>query len=150
MKTRVYKPEDKQRIIEIFLSNCPKYFALDDEQNLIDFLDNYADENYLVVLKGEEIIGCGGHYTKNDMHGIAWVMFEVGSIGPSMFTRISDDFYTEMENKISEESINLPIYIHTTQLMEKWFNRYGFMTFEVIKDGFGKGLDEYKMIKRRV
>lgn len=150
MKTRVYKLEDKQRIKVIFLSNCPKYFAFNDEQYLIDFLDNYADENYLVVLKGEEIIGCGGHYTKNDMHGIAWVMFEVGSIGSSMLKKISDDFYTDIENRIAAESTILPIQINTTQLMEKWFNRYGFMTFDIIKDGFGQGLDEYKMIKNRV
>ncbi len=150
MKTRVYKQEDQQRILEIFRSNCPKYFAFDDEQYLIDFLNNYADENYLVILKGEEIIGCGGHYTKDDMHGIAWVMFEVGSIGPGMLKKISDNFYTEIENKIAAESTNLPIQINTTQLMEKWFNRYGFKTFEIIKDGFGQGLDEYKMIKSRV
>jgi hypothetical protein len=150
MKTRVYNREDKQRIIEIFLSNCPKYFSFDDEQYLIDFLDNYADENYLVMLKGEEIIGCGGHYTKNDMHGIAWVIFEVGSVGPGMLKKISDDFYTEIENKIAAEFTSLPIQINTTQLMEKWFNRYGFKTFDISKDGFGQGLDEYKMIKNRV
>jgi hypothetical protein len=150
MKTRVYRQEDQQRILAIFRSNCPKYFAFDDEQYLIDFLNNYADENYLVMLKGEEIIGCGGHYTKDDMHGIAWVMFEAGSIGSGHLKQISDDFYTEIESKIITESSDLPIRINTTQLMEKWFNRYGFKTYEITKDGFGKGLDEYKMIKSRV
>ena len=37
--------------------------------------------------------------------------------------------------------------INTPQLMEKLFNRYGFETYQTIKDGFGQELDEYKMRK---
>ncbi|MCH2043625.1 MAG: hypothetical protein MK212_05745 [Saprospiraceae bacterium] len=63
-----YQAGDQDRIIEIFLSNCPK---------------NFTDKNHLVALNGEQIIGCGGHYTKKEkeQHGIAWVMFESGSLG---------------------------------------------------------------------
>ncbi|MBB3699836.1 N-acetyltransferase [Flammeovirga yaeyamensis] len=149
MQFRSYQSEDKNDILKIFHSNCPKYFDVNDEEYLIDFLDNYTDENYLVVENSNgEIIGCGGHYTKEDRHGIAWVMFESGSLGAPNLITIAKAFYGEMENRIIKEGKNLPIYINTTQLMEKLFNYFGFETYEKIKDGFGEGLDEFKMKKQ--
>ncbi|WP_223241251.1 N-acetyltransferase [Flammeovirga sp. EKP202] len=145
---KTYNPSHKEKIIAIFHSNAPKYFDLEDESYLIDFLDNYTDENYLVVENNDgDIIGCGGYYTKEDRHGIPWVMFQQGSIGASNLLQVADTFYNEIESRIIAEGKMYPIHINTTQLMEKLFNRYGFVTYEKIKDGFGKGLDEYKMKK---
>ncbi|NLR93108.1 GNAT family N-acetyltransferase [Flammeovirga agarivorans] len=149
MQIKTYHPSNKERLIEIFHSNCPKYFDPNDEEYLIDFLDNYTDENYYVVEnENGSIIGCGGYYTKEDHHGIPWVMFESKSIGAAQLLSVSDTFYKEIENKILAEGKGLDININTTQLMEKLFNRYGFKTYEIIKDGFGEGLDEYKMKKQ--
>lgn len=144
---RSYQCEDKPRLLEILSSNTPKYFNHGEGQYFIDFLDNYADENYLVVISGEKIIGCGGHYTKENMHGIAWVMFERGSVGSGQLLTVAHKFYSEMENRILEEGKNYPVLINTTQLMENLFNSYGFETYEIVTNGFGEGLDEYKMRK---
>ncbi|MEO1262848.1 MAG: N-acetyltransferase [Bacteroidota bacterium] len=148
MEFQPYQIKHKTRIVEIFRSNCPKYFDVADEKYLVDFLDNYADNNYLVVLKNRKIIGCGGHYTKDNFHGIAWVMFERNSIGVKELLKVADSFYLEIEQRIIAENKHFDVRINTTQLMEKMFNRYGFRTFEIIKDGFGQGLDEYKMKKQ--
>jgi hypothetical protein len=145
-----YKPytsEYKSALLKIFKSNCSKYFDPGDESDLIDYLDNYTDENYLVVFKDDEIIGCGGHYTKGSNHRIAWVMFAKGSLGHRGLLSISDEFYQHLESKIKDEGLFYPIQLNTTQLMENMFNRYGFKTYQIIKDGFGDGLDEYKMEK---
>lgn len=145
---RSYTPEDKDRLVEIFRSNCPKYFDPADEEEFIDFLDNYTDENYLVAFSNGIIVGCGRHYRKGEMYGIAWGMFESGSIGSRRILQVADDFYYAMEGKILAENTGYPIRINTTQLMEKMFNRYGFKTYEILLDGFGNGLDEYRMEKR--
>ena len=147
MKYRSYHERDKDRIIEIFKSNCPKYFDMRDERDLIAFLDKYANEDYLVAILEDTIIGCGGHYTKEDMHGIAWTMFEQAAIGHHRLLNIADDFYSKIEGRILAEKKYHPIYINTTQFMERLFSRYGFNTYQVKKDGFGPGLDEYKMKK---
>lgn len=144
---RSYRKEDQERLLGIFQSNCPKYFDPADKEEFIDFLDNYTDENYLVALSNGKIVGCGGHYRKDEMYGIAWGMFESGSIGSRQLLRVADDFYYAIETKILDEKTGYPILINTTQLMEKMFNRYGFVTYKVIPDGFGKGLDEYRMKK---
>ncbi|WP_020532956.1 hypothetical protein [Flexithrix dorotheae] len=148
MEFRSYHSKDKVRILEIFRSNFPKYFVECDALDLIDFLDNYADENYLVVIENGKIIGSGGHYTKSNMHGIAWVMFERNLIGHKNLLKFSDEFFNKIEDNIKGEGKYFPVSINTTQLMEKLFKRYGFETVEVIDNGFGKGLDEYKMTKK--
>ena len=54
MNFRSYKKEDKDRLVEIFHSNCPKYFNENDINDFIDFLNNYADKNYLVVIENNK------------------------------------------------------------------------------------------------
>ena len=147
MQYRSYRASDQERIVKIFESNCPKYFDPNDKDDLIDFLKNWTNEDYLVVIINGNIIGCGGHYVKEDRFGIAWVMFERGSIGHRNLLKTSDQFYGKIEENIRKENLILPIKVNTTQLMEKLFNRYGFKTYEIIEGGFGKGLDEYKMSK---
>ena len=147
MQYRSYRASDQERIVKIFESNCPKYFDPNDKDELIDFLKNWTNEDYLVVIINGNIIGCGGHYVTEDRFGIAWVMFERGSIGHRHLLKTSDQFYGKIEENIRKENLILPIKVNTTQLMEKLFNRYGFKTYEIIEDGFGKGLDEYKMSK---
>lgn len=144
---RSYDPKDKSRIIEIFYSNCPKYFDPNDEADLIDFLDNYADDNYLVVNRNHQLIGCGGHFTKEQTHGIAWTMFERNALGTKDLKSVADRFYREIEGRILAEGKNYNILVNTTQLMEKLFNSYGYETYEIIENGFGHNLHEYKMRK---
>ncbi len=147
MKFRKYNPEDKQALVNILLSNCPKYFIESDKSDLIDFLDNYADDNYLAVEVDDKIIGCGGHYTKVNAHGIAWVMFQHGSLGHRQLLPTADKFYQEIECRIKAEGNLYDIHISTTQLMEKLFNRYGFKTVSIVENGFGQGLHQYDMVK---
>ncbi|MGF1703420.1 N-acetyltransferase [Photobacterium makurazakiensis] len=147
MKFRKYNVKDRDALVEILLSNCPKYFIESDKADLLDFLDNYADENYLVAEIEEKVIGCGGHYTKGASHGIAWVMFERKAIGHKKLLSVADSFYAEIEKRIKAEGHLYDIQISTTQLMEKLFGRYGFKTTTIVNDGFGKGLHQHDMVK---
>lgn len=144
---RPYQAEHREAIINIFASNCPKYFHTSDLPDLIKFLDNYADNNFLVVKIKEKIYGCGGHYISQEkkIFGIAWVMFERNSLGFTYFKSISDNFYQEIIRRIKNENLDYEVEINTTQLMERLFSLYGFKTAKIIKDGFGKGLDHHIM-----
>lgn len=145
MEYKSYSREYKFKVIEIFKSNCPKYFDPNDEKELIEFLEQFTDENYLVVFDKKKIIGCGGHFTKDKKHGIAWTMFERNSIGQKGLLKVADSFFSEIETRINNENKGYDVYVDTTQLLENFFNRYGFKTYQIIQNGFGKGLDEYKM-----
>lgn len=149
MKVRFefYKPDYKEDILRLFHSNCPKYFDPIDRKELLYFLDHDADENYLVVFEGTTIIGCGGHYTKDNKHGIAWVFFERYVIGQKKLFQYADAFYKEIEKAMLAEKKYYTVEIHTSQLMERFFNRYGFTTIQIEANGFGQGLDAYTMRK---
>ena len=144
---RPYCPSDAAALKGIFLSNCPKYFHRSDLVDFTDFLERFADPNYLVVKRSGQIIGCGGHFTKNAHHGIAWVMFAKSSIGPRDLFASADRMFQEIETRIRAEGTGFDIRIETTQKMERLLRRYGFETCSISKAGFGPGLDRVVMTK---
>ena len=152
MKTNIttYKQTDKDDVIEIFNSNCPKYFDCTDQKDLIDFLENHADSNFKIVRHKNKTIGCGGHYIKHEenVFGIAWVMFRRHSLGRANFTAVSDDFFNYLLTSIMNENLDYKIVINTTQLLQKTFNKYGFITEKIIENGFGNNLDHYVMTRK--
>ena len=147
---RTYTLADRENILAIFISNCPKYFDIHDQIDLLDFLDNYADNNFKVLLSGNEIIGCGGHYVKHSekVFGIAWVMFRRFGVGHSNFREITAQFFSHILQNIENENLNYDIVINTTQLLEKIFNKFGFLTEKIITNGFGENLDHYVMRRK--
>jgi predicted GNAT family N-acyltransferase len=150
MEIRTYKRQDLGDILEIFDSNCPKYFDSSDRSDLIDFLDKNADNNYKVVLLEKKVIGCGGHYIKHSdkLFGIAWVMFKRYSLGQKSFTKTTEDFFKHILAQIEKEKFDYDIVINTTQLLENTFIKFGFITEQIIQNGFGDNLDHYKMRRR--
>ena len=151
IRFRPYEPSDKDALIRIFLSNTPKYF---DPVDIVGFeyhLDRVADEHYMVVLLGDEIVGCGGHYADHDKkpHGIAWVMFKRHSLGLSRFGEVSHAFFQRIMTNIRSEGSDYDVVINTTQLLESTLYRFGFLTEKVLPGGFGEGLDHYVMRLRR-
>jgi histone deacetylase complex regulatory component SIN3 len=147
---RTYTLVDKENIIGIFYSNCPRYFDKNDLQYLIEFLDNYADNNFKVLIHNNEVIGCGGHYVKHTekVFGIAWVMFRRFSIGQVNFLKITTQFFNHILTNIENEKLDFDIVINTTQLLEKTFNKFYFWTERIIENGFGENLDNYVMRRK--
>jgi hypothetical protein len=144
---RTYQASDRNELIAIFHSNCPKYFDPADLNDLLYYLDHYADENFKVVLLNGKLVGCGGHYVKQQekVFGIAWVMFKRHALGAIRFKHIAAIFFADILTAIQKEPYRFDILINTTQLMERIFNSYGFETEQVIQDGFGQNLDHLVM-----
>lgn len=85
----------KQEVLDIFKSNCPKYFSMDELAEFEHYLDYFADENFLIIKCNDTILGCGGYYVNHDKKcfGIAWVMFKRYELGLSNFLRLSQFFF---------------------------------------------------------
>jgi hypothetical protein len=144
-----YETLYRDAVIDVFKSNCPKYFDLNDIGDLTHFLDHYADRNFKIVFINNELIGCGGHYVKHQeqVFGIAWVMFRRFAIGQRLLFHLTDEFFNHILSNINKDGYPYAIVVNTTQLMEKTFHRYGFKTISIVKDGFGKQLDHYQMTR---
>jgi hypothetical protein len=144
---RTYRPSDRSRLSEIYLSNCPKYFGQDDLADFWSFLDQHADENFQVVLADNKVVGCGGFYLKREesICGIAWVMFLRHSLRIRNFLQVSNAFFQNLLKGIEATGEGFDIGINTTQHLEKTFQKFGFTTERVLSNGYGLTLDHYVM-----
>jgi hypothetical protein len=145
-----YNASFKDKALEIFASNSPKYFDPADLSLFTDFLDHFADEHYQIVVHEGVIIGCGGYYVKHETKtfGIAWVMFKRYELGARNFRKISKHFFETIINQIRSENLAYDILINTTQLLERYFHAFGFDTEHIEMNGFGPGLHHVTMRNR--
>jgi hypothetical protein len=75
-------------------------------------------------------------------------MFRRYSLGQKSFTKTTGSFFKYILAQIENEQFDYDIVINTTQLMEKTFIKFGFITEQIIQNGFGDNLDHYKMRRR--
>jgi hypothetical protein len=150
VSVRIYTYTDKEDLLDIFHSNCPKYFKEDDLEDFTSFLDTYADERFKVIMSNGKVIGCGGHYIKHSdrVIGIAWVMFRRFSIGRGNILKVSSELFNHILASIQSEGVFYDIVVNTTRLLEKSFERFGFKTEMIIHKGFGVDLDHYVMRRK--
>ncbi|AZA84390.1 GNAT family N-acetyltransferase [Chryseobacterium lactis] len=138
--TRIFRKD----CIEIFRSNLPKFFALEELPLFENFLDQYTEENYFVVKTDDKVIGCGGFFldTKHNTAGLSWGMvhadYHAKGIGKA-FTQYRIDL-------LKKTYPSLPYKIETSQHTAEFYKKNGFRTVEIVPDGFSKGIDKYIMI----
>lgn len=143
MKILKYTPVFKERCMEIFRSNMPKFFAAEELQLFIDFLDHDINDNYFVVEKDGAIVACGGIFLNEDTDegGLSWGMVDV-----SLHKTGIGKMLTEYRLHLLKELYPDKAYkVDTSQHTAGFYLKRGFKTIEVIPDGFGKGIDKYVM-----
>ena len=139
---RSYKPEDKERLLEIFRLNIPKYF---DKTELNDFIE-YLEENpetYLTIEVDSKIVGGIGYYVnENDKSGrITWIFFDPKYSGQGLGKK-SVEYCLKL---LSEDDRVNKFTVSTSQLAYKFFEKFGYKTIRAEKDYWGIGLDLYEM-----
>ncbi|MCQ9641501.1 hypothetical protein MP478_19135 [Chryseobacterium sp. WG14] len=60
MQITKYIPSFRENCIEIFKSNQPQYFAVEELRLFENFLDYEIEENYYVIKTNGLLVGCGG------------------------------------------------------------------------------------------
>lgn len=138
-----YIPVFREKCIEIFKSNLPKFFAPDELQLFEAFLDHDIEDNYYIVKDNGHILACGGIFLdkKTDEAGLSWGMVHaehhLKGIG-KLFTQYRIDLLKKL---YPTKAYKLDTSQHTAVFYEK----NGFNTVGIIPDGFGKGIDKYIM-----
>lgn len=144
MKIINYTKIFREDCIEIFRSNLPKFFAIEELQLFENFLDNDTEENYFVVKIDGQVVGCGGFFldTRDNMAGLSWGMVHADYHGKGIgkaFTQYRIDL-------LKKTYPTLPYKIETSQHTAEFYKKNGFRTVNIVPDGFGKGTDKYTMI----
>lgn len=142
MLLRKYLNTDKERLLEILKRNTPQYFSPNEEKDLIYYLNNHAHNHYVVELD-KVILGCGGFNLSADgSTGIlSWDIFHPDSQGKGFGTALTK-FRIEKIKEI--ESVKI-ISVRTSQLVYKFYEKFGLEIKEIVKDYWDKGFDLYRM-----
>ena len=139
---RAHEPEDRPRLLTLLRLNTPEYFSPEEELDLIDYLDHFADNYYVLEIDGE-ILGCGGFNLSEDGETgkISWDIFHPDSQGKGLGTALTK-FRIEKIKEI--ESVKI-LSVRTSQMAYKFYEKFGLELREVVKDYWEIGFDLYRL-----
>ena len=138
MIIRKYTDSDRQNILKLLRLNTPLYFSPNEEKDLIYYFDYHAD-NYFVVEIDKAIVGSGGFNLTEDGQTakISWDIFHPEVQGKGLGSALTQ-FRIQ---KIQEIENVKTISVRTSQLVYKFYEKFGFETQEIVKDYWDVGFD---------
>jgi GNAT superfamily N-acetyltransferase len=141
---RRYHPCDKSACLAIFDSNCPKYLDPSERADFEGFLNNEAlPSGYLVLEKAGGIIACGG-ISLNTETNVGWFCW--GLVDRSFHKQGFGRQLTQARIDHAKTSFGIErLLLDTSQLTVGFYEKFGFRTVKVTKDGYGPGLDRHDM-----
>src|SRR5688572_31327903 len=109
---RPYTSHDNPELINLLRLNTPEYFAVSEENDFIDYLNNHA-ENYFVVEENGKIIGAGGinYLHENTEARISWDIIHPDFQGKGIGKELTLYRIEQIKNN---PTVNV-IYVRTTQ-----------------------------------
>lgn len=139
---RPYKTTDIDDVISLLRLNTPKFFAADEEVDLVNYLESKR-ELYYVLLYDQKIVGCGGiNFADNKTTGIiSWDIFHPDYQGKSLGTHLLKHRLDEL-NTIDDIQ---KIIVRTSQIAYGFYEKQGFEILEIVKDYWAVGFDMYLM-----
>jgi hypothetical protein len=159
MIIRKYKPEDQEVCLEIFKSNCPKYFD-EAEYELFNKWLNHQNNNAVEyssptyqntlfdsysVIENEagEVVACGGFYITNEGFEarLAWGMVHADMHSKGYGIALFENRKKEIETNWPNYAITLGTSQHTYPFYEKM----GMRVINFLEKGYGENLDRYDM-----
>lgn len=142
MMIRQYKSEDKESVLSLLKGNTPIYFAEEEKDDLILYLENFAD-NYFLFEKENRILGCGGYNLTEDMRTakISWDIVDYSSLGMGIGSKLM----IYRLNKIIKIPSVEKVSVRTSQLVYRFYERFGLILQDVVPDYWAKGFDMYRL-----
>lgn len=139
---REYEKKDKNEVVNLIRLNTPKYFAVDEEEDLTKYLDT-EKELYYVLMYDQKIVGCGGiNFANNNTIGkISWDIFHPDYQGKSLGTKLLKHRIAKLNSIDGIEKIT----VRTSQVAYQFYERQGFELLEITKDYWATGFDMYSM-----
>ncbi len=139
---REYKTTDQIDVINLIRLNTPEYFAVEEEVDLKNYLENER-ELYYLLLFDNKIVGCGGiNFADNNSIGkISWDILHPEYQGKSLGAKLLKFRIDKLKTIATVNRIT----VRTSQVAYRFYEKQGFELFEIIKDYWAEGFDLYNM-----
>ena len=143
MEILPFTKEYSDSCVEIFVSNLDKYFADHELDEFRSFLEHVAHcSTYFVLREKDQVIACGGYEKERDHVILTWGMVKREIHGQGYGKKLT----LYRLNAIQSAFPDLPVKIDTSQFKKGFYEKQGFKTLAIEKDGYKPGLDKYIMI----
>lgn len=138
---RAYRTDDREDCLAVFASNVPRFFHARETQDFEAFLDGESD-HYLVVLEGEDMVGCGGFALSEDRReaSLCWGMIRGDRHGRGIGAQLLRARLQAIAGTAAQS-----VRLSTSQHTEGFYRRFGFVVQSVQADGLAPGLDAVEM-----
>ncbi|MDX2008354.1 MAG: GNAT family N-acetyltransferase [Meiothermus sp.] len=139
---REYSAADMAACLEVFDTNVPKYFSLEEREEFETFL-KLPSCVYLVLVSDGKIVGCGGYYLNQERQeaGLCWGLVRRELHGTGLGKRL----LLERLARVACHPEAAFIRLDTSQHTFGFFERLGFITEHITPNGYWEGLDRYDM-----
>ena len=145
IRFKAYHSDDEAKVLALFDSNQPDYFAPIERQPFIDFLRSSKKEVYEVMYEREQLIGAGGYCTQNPKEArIVWLMIHRSKHGKGLGKMMMQYFAQKIKKDAKFENISLM----TSQLTDAFYAKLGFVTTREENDYWFKGMHLRYMEKK--
>lgn len=142
MTIRTYNSSDKKAVLELLSSNSPKYFAVSEQKDFENYLENEI-EDYFVVEENATIVASGGvnYFPKEKIARISWDIVALESHGKGIGKKLLQHRINLLKSNTDVESI----VVRTSQHAYLFYQKMGFEVKEVEKNFWAQGFDLYLM-----
>lgn len=143
---RPYTEADKSACLNVFKTNVGVYFSEEEVMDFNEFLIHQAEKcHYLVFCKGsepEKLLACGGCGYIEDKVFLRWGMVKQSEHKTGVGTRL----LLERLKLIKAQFGEVATYIETSQHVQGFYEKFGFVAISCVKDGFAPNIDKVKMV----
>ena len=140
MQITSFRTANKTAVLSIFDKNCPEYFAPNERDDLIKFMDQYAN-GYRVCVHEDTIVGAFGLYEKDDKDSrLQWILLDPAVQGIGAGSQIMQDVFKQA----NEKNIKT-IQIATSHVSFKFFEKHGAKIISEVENGWGPGMHQVHM-----
>jgi len=144
LEIRKFRPQYRDCLEEILLSNVPLYFAVHEVDEWKTFLNEHAD-SYFVLLHREGVIGAGGYFFPNNKTArLSWD-FLLPEYQGKGFGKFLLQYRLKRVMMYGEV---ICIEVWTSQHAFRFYEKAGFVVREITENYWDKGLHLYLMEKR--
>lgn len=142
MVIKKYNHSDKKRILELLKMNTPLYFSPNEEKDLVFYLDNYAQNYFVVEIDGLIEASGGINFTEDGSIGkISWDIVNPTYQGKGLGSLLMKFRIDKLKETEGIERIS----VRTSQLAFKFYEKFGLEIREIVQDYWDKGFDLYRL-----